>query len=191
MRLLFVTGMMLAVAMLGVGTAFAVYPDYVDIGDPTSETGPNLQGWGPIEPAASGGNYGGIDHCRVIYFSGEVQGQNWASVDMDFGPAAEGKCLIVRHLDGQSGTDYFYVTVNGGYVGAHDDTPGGGEYWIMSEFDASGYSGICTVMFWSTEEPWSGFDPYGQVAIDEITVGDCSPVAVGETTWGSVKALYR
>ncbi|MFC1799952.1 hypothetical protein ACFL2Z_03470 [Candidatus Eisenbacteria bacterium] len=192
MRLLFVTGMILAVAVLGLGTAFASYPDYVDIGDPTSETGHNLQGWGLIEPAASGGNYGGIDHCRVIYCPGEVEGQNWACVDMDFGPAVfAGKCLMVRHLDGQSGTDYWYVTVNGVYVGAHDDSPGGDEHWVISEFSVSDCSGICTVMFWSTEPCWSGFDLYGQVAIDEITVGYCGSVAVGETTWGNVKALYR
>lgn len=191
MRRLFVSGLIVAVALLSVGTAFAYY-DYVDIGDPTSETGHNLDGWGPIEPAASGGHYGGIDHCRVIYHSGEVDGQNWASVEMDFGSMAfAGKCLMIRHLDGQSGNDYWYVTVSGDYVGAHDDSPGGGEYWMLSEFDVSGYSGICTVTFWSTEDPWSSFDLYGQVAIDEIMVADCSPVAVGETTWGNVKALYR
>jgi hypothetical protein len=191
MRWLMVSGVVLAVAMLGAGAALADY-DYVDIGDPDSEAGHNMVGWGPVEPEASGGNYGGIDHCRVVYAFGELPTENWATLELDFGPAAlTRKCLIVRHLDGQSGTDYWYVTVDGNYVGAHDDSPGGGEYWVLAEFDVSGYSGLCTVKFVSTEDPWSGFDPFGQVAIDEITVGVCGSVPVGETTWGDVKALYR
>ena len=41
--------------------------DMVDIGDPTSESGHALCGWGPIEPATSGGAYGGINDCRVTW----------------------------------------------------------------------------------------------------------------------------
>jgi len=39
----------------------------VDIGDTNSESGHNLKSWGPIEPEDSGGNYGGIDNCRVTW----------------------------------------------------------------------------------------------------------------------------
>jgi len=54
--------------------------DYVDIGDATSETGHNPISWGPVEPATSGGNYGGIDDCRVTWDYGT--GSTWASVDL-------------------------------------------------------------------------------------------------------------
>ena len=43
----------------------------VDIGDTTSESGHNPVSWGPIEPANSGGAYGGIDHCRVTWDSSD------------------------------------------------------------------------------------------------------------------------
>lgn len=53
--------------------------DSVDIGNPTSETGHNLVSWGPIEPANTGGNYGGITDCRVVY---EPAGSTFATVDL-------------------------------------------------------------------------------------------------------------
>lgn len=31
-----------------------------------------MAGWGPIEPATSGGNYGGIDDCRTTWAPDEV-----------------------------------------------------------------------------------------------------------------------
>jgi hypothetical protein len=42
--------------------------DEVDIGNPDSEAGHYMDGWGPIEPATSGGYYGGINDCRVTWF---------------------------------------------------------------------------------------------------------------------------
>lgn len=42
--------------------------DSVDIGLPSSEAGHNLLGWGPIEPMAHGGGYGGVPDCRVTWF---------------------------------------------------------------------------------------------------------------------------
>ena len=53
----------------------------VDIGDTTSESGHNLVDWGPIEPATSSGNYGGIDDCRVTWFNGGSD--TWATIDFN------------------------------------------------------------------------------------------------------------
>lgn len=53
--------------------------DYVDIGDPISESGHNLVSWGCIEPLTSGGNWGGIDDCRVTW---QPQGSTWATVEL-------------------------------------------------------------------------------------------------------------
>jgi len=55
--------------------------DTVDIGDTTSEAGHNLVDWGPIEPATSGGNYGGIDDCRVTWYNGGLY--TYATIDFD------------------------------------------------------------------------------------------------------------
>jgi hypothetical protein len=192
MKWLLVTGMTLAVAVFGTGAAVADY-DYVDIGDLNSEDGHNILGWGPIEPEASGGTFGNVDDCRVIYAPGESETESWATLEMDFGPA-DGlveKCLVARYLDGMSGTDAFDAYVNGNYIGSYNDDNGGAENWILVEFDVSDYSGICTIEFVSTEAPWENFYLYGQCAFDEITTMDCTPTDLSRTRWGSVKALYR
>jgi len=60
--------------------------DSMDIGKPASESGHQLNGWGPIEPANTGGAYGGIDDCRVTWFYTlgdalpQTCDQPWASV---------------------------------------------------------------------------------------------------------------
>lgn len=54
--------------------------DSVDIGNPTSEVGHNLQDWGPIEPATSGGNWGGANDCRATWTSSDQYA--WATVDL-------------------------------------------------------------------------------------------------------------
>lgn len=66
-----------------------VWCDGVDIGKPASESGHNLIGWGPIEPANTGGAYGGIDDCRVTWFwtQGDdppsvIADASWASVEL-------------------------------------------------------------------------------------------------------------
>jgi len=49
--------------------------DSVDIGNEASEEGRTMEGWGPIEPLTSGGNWGGFDisgeDCRVTWVGGE------------------------------------------------------------------------------------------------------------------------
>lgn len=59
--------------------------DSVDIGKPVSEAGHNLVGWGPVEPMASGGGYGGIDDCRCTWYDIDAKmagDPSWASVDL-------------------------------------------------------------------------------------------------------------
>jgi hypothetical protein len=192
MRWLLVTAIICAVTTLGVGTSVAQY-DHVDIGDVESEDTHSMTGWGPIEPDASGGSYGGVENCRVVYAPGEPPEECWASLVMDFGPEGgpTDKCIVARHLDGMSGADAFEVYVNDNYVGSYTDDDGGGENWIVSEFDVTEYSGLCTIKLVSTEDCWPSFETYGQVAFDEITIMDCTPTSVDEPTWGTIKTLYR
>jgi len=51
----------------------------VNIGNESSEAGIPMEGWGPIEPATSGGNWGGIDDCRAVWIDGD---EPWATVEL-------------------------------------------------------------------------------------------------------------
>lgn len=155
--------------------------DVVDIGNPDSESGHNLDGWGPIEPANSGGSFGGIENCRAIYASeANGDGNPWASVDLYFGECSQvPKCLIMNHLDGIS-RDAFdaYIHPPGDpdaavlvYSYPGDDSTQ--EIWSESYVGVF-VTGMWTVKFVSTEPPWSGWDTYGQVCLDTISVKDCS-----------------
>jgi len=61
--------------------------DGVDIGKTASEAGHNPWSWGGIEPATSGGNWGGIDDCRATWAPTETTppgsaATTWASVEL-------------------------------------------------------------------------------------------------------------
>lgn len=157
--------------------------DLVDIGQPASETGHDLDGWGPIEPAHSGGSYGDAVDCRVVYASAaNGDGEDWATVDLDFGaPGATSKCLILQHLDGTA-RDAFEVWV---YPPGEPDSaelvfawPGDDfteEIWYRSTVSVAAH-GVRTVRLVSTEDPWSGWPTYGQMAFDTLAVEECRPV---------------
>ncbi len=170
--------------------ASTVMLDYVDIGNPLSEADHNLRGWGGIEPASSGGNYGGEDDCRVIWQKGALNevtlDGKCASVDLDFGAGLETKGLTLRWLDGiaNSGTtmgvhDSFRLTVSGvdTVYTVHDRTAGHGESWYdVSVFDMGTLKGVHTVTLCATGSEWSGFNGYGQVAFSEMaTFVACDP----------------
>jgi len=166
--------------------------DVVDIGNPTSEAGHNLQGWGPIEPANSGGNYGGVTDCRATWFdNGDPNNPDpaWATVDLDFGTDEDDDCLVFVHLAGLA-DDSFDVFINNTQVFTYTDAPSDQEVWILSFVPVSGYAGINTVKFVATGPAWDGFSTYGQMCFDEVKVEDCA-VPNDTNTWGAVKSLYR
>ena len=57
--------------------------DSVDIGNPASEEGHNMLGWGPIEPLTNGGTWGGIDDCRAAWkwTTGDTLADTWMTTD--------------------------------------------------------------------------------------------------------------
>lgn len=140
----------------------------VDIGTPTSEAGYNLQGWGPVEPTTHGGNYGGIATdplswdglCRVIWDSSDDD----PSASLTFSTPVNS--VTIRHLTGLA-DDSFNVNVYGGSVlwGSIDDTTSSTEVWTTSTLDGAASK---TITLTATGAKWSGFDTYGQVAIDRI-----------------------
>jgi hypothetical protein len=153
----------------------------VDIGKLTSEAGHNLVGWGPIEPATSGGNYGGIDDCRAIYAPEDNDVS--ASLELDFGYCScECMVLSMRHLDGIA-KDAFEVYIypvgsarpdTAYYVYAGNDNTS--EIWYETRIQVT-VTGRQVVEFVSTEDPWYGWGTYGQVCFDLIKVecGEACP----------------
>jgi len=155
-------------------------PDYIDIGTLASENQTvmgeephNMVGWGPTAPGTIGGNYGGIapGSCRPVWSPTEfdLPHEPWADIDLDFGPAGGSKTLWVRYLDGASTDDQSYF-IDGVFIGAIE-TGDPGENWYWKNFDVSDYDGYHTLRIEATQIPPGTFwDPYGQVAIDIISI---------------------
>jgi hypothetical protein len=160
-------------------SAYLPVMDAVVIGDPASESGHAMAGWGPVEPETSGGSYGGISQCRAIY--APEDNDVWATIEMDFGHCVEGtKCLTMHHLDGISVDSFdLYIYAPGesrpatpfwSYTGTTETA----EIWYRTSLAVT-QIGPQVVEFVSTEPTWSMWDIYGQVCFGEIRVQCCEP----------------
>ena len=169
----------------------AVAVDYVDIGDVPTEVGHNLAGWGPVEPATTGGAWGGEDHCRVIWEAGSpdvyaLVGRT-ATIDMDFGSTLGTKFLALRWLDGIGYDDGFDFTVSGvaGTFSVTDGAPGHSETWRdLGVWNVGPITGWHTVTLSATGTAWGSFGTYGQCAFSEMAtfVANCWPEPPAEVT---------
>jgi hypothetical protein len=163
----------------------AVSVDYVNIGDEESEAGNNLAGWGPVEPATSGGVWGNEPNTRVLWEAGSDGGCRSASIDLDFGSTLGTKYLAMRWLDGISYADHFEFavsTVPGGTVvfsgSVQDGAAGHGETWFdLGAWNVGPITGMHTVTLTATGAAWSMFSTYGQVGFSEMAtfVANCCP----------------
>lgn len=150
---------------------------YVDIGNPASEAGHAMAGWGPVEPATHGGGWGGIGgedppgRCRTIWSPSEDEpAENWATLELDFGSSPTlAKSLAVRYLDGGS-DDSFDILIDD-VLFQHIYAPPGTETWRWVRIDVTGHTGVHTLKFQATAPPGTFYDPYGQVGIDRVHVG--------------------
>ena len=160
-------------AVVSVSVVSAQGPvDSVDIGDTASEAGHNLQGWGPIEPATSGGGYGGIDDCRCTVNGSECGDSDlfWGSLTLDTGTGMTATELLLSVLDG-SGNDSFEVYVNSHLVKTYTDPDPiiDPETWYTHNISISdlNLSGSITVKVDCTAAPaWGSCPTYGQLAVD-------------------------
>ena len=151
--------------------------DYVDIGDKDSEKGHRLRGWGPVEPDASGGNYGGIGDCRVTWEPGtpDKVWRRGASFRMKSPRGCQATRLVLNVLDGLA-DDSFVVYVGCRKVYSYEGDQNGTENWKEHEIDLSRRCSAgmlrrnITVRIIPTGPAWSGFDTYGQLAVDEATL---------------------
>jgi len=177
-----------AVFIVALVAAPALASYTVDIGTPSSEVGHNLVSWGPVEPTTNGGSYGGMGSgtapgsvdqlCRVIWDASD----NNPSATLTF--AKPVYTVDIRHLLGLA-DDTFNVSVFGGATlwGNIVDAPSGSEVWTTSTL-----SGVpsATLTLTATGPAWSGFNTYGQVAIDWVAA---TPIpAPGAILLGSVGA---
>ena len=179
-RLLSITGVVAVVVML----ACLVPPialaaggeeelDYIDIGDPASEAWHCLRGWGPIEPETSGGAYGGIDDCRVTWEPGAPDKMRYrsASFILKVPRGYRATTLVLQALDGLA-DDSFAIFINWRKVYSYEGQQTGTEDWIthtipLKQCCCYRYVRV-TIM--ATGSAWSGFDTYGQLAVDEVTL---------------------
>jgi hypothetical protein len=157
--------------------------DYVDIGDEKSEFGHFLVGWGPIEPAHSGGSYGGVSNCRCVYVA-TCSDKPWAKLVL-YTPEGAAKTLKMRVLDGIA-DDSFDVYVKKPdkkwvLVYSYKAHPGPGDWkgtaaevWVEHTMSippkvAKGtIIKVKIVLTADTTKPWWGFETYGWLAIDWI-----------------------
>jgi|GEM_PF-741903 len=160
-----------------------VRTDVVDIGDLDSEAGHNMVSWGPIEPATSGGSYGNVDDCRVIYApESDGDGEAWATIDLNLGPEElTPKYITLRHLEGiaQDAFDvWLYPAGKPDYAVKVYSYPGDGrtaELWYRHTITVAG-AGTHTLLLESTGPLWSGFPSFGQMAFDSIYVESCENI---------------
>jgi hypothetical protein len=157
-----ITIIAVVVALAG-GQAWALY--FVDIGTPASEAAYYPEGWGPIQPDTSGGNWGGIasdplspdKKARVMW---EATDDPSASLTFPTSITA----MAVRHLKGLA-DDSFDVEVGVASWGSAVDNVSDSEVWAISSFMGTPGKKLTLT---ATGEAWSGFDTYGQVAIDWV-----------------------
>jgi len=149
----------------------------IDIGNPLSEAGYTMVGWGPIEPATHGGNWGGGSPdgtSRVIYYNMNDQSavdQPWASIALPF--EIIGMQLV--HLEGIA-KDSFYVyadSLNTAPVFYYPGDEQTNEYWRTSSLTFANPTD--TIYFLSDQPHWWGWNTYGQVAISKITMQQAIP----------------
>ena len=194
MKLLRVIG--LVVFVVAFTAVVAMASDYVNVGNPAAEVGYNLVSWGPVEPATSGGSWGGIadwpGSCRVIWSPADQSpggaGSISAEVDMFFSGSAE--IVSFQHLDGFA-DESFTVFVEGVPLWSYSDTGTTEETWYVNGFTHNpGPAGLYTVAFVATGPMGPDWDSVGQVAIAGIWISG-GPVATENSSWGSMKSLFR
>lgn len=171
--------------------------DVVNLGDPTSETGHNLEGWGPIEPDTHGGNWGNISgeagcdlpegmacdkKLRTAYATDEpdhpeIKGR-MASVTLKPEKKSWGlmRGVEMRVLDG-IGNDDFLVFAKDKFdrqimVSKYISDESTAEKWVVHNFQLEPKfwltPGPIELTIMATGSDWEQKKTYGQLGVDWI-----------------------
>jgi hypothetical protein len=158
--------------------------DYMDVGLPVMEAWHNVPlsgpaAWGPVEPAAHPGNWGGhndpaVYHYRAVW--GYVENTISATCCMYWGKRPGNKKIGLHHLDGGS-DDSFDLYVDDLLVGHYADQ-GPSEIWHQTWFDVGDLCGVHLITIVATAPAGPYWNPFGQVVIDEIATATDNPQPV-------------
>lgn len=153
--------------------------DSIDIGNPSSEAGHKMKGWGPIEPATHGGTWGGLTSspedgtCRVTWEPPTpIDKQRRASFEMKVPDCKIAERLVLRVLDGYA-DDSFEVYVNKTLMYTHTGAQSGTEGWATHTIDLTGLKGKIQVETKATGPSWSGFSTWGQLGVEWAELYAC------------------
>lgn len=168
-----IEGLLFAGAIGARGAEVRVY--YVDIGDEFTEEVCAMAGWGPIEPATHGGNYGGVDDCRCIWDISDDDPEATLTFAVD---KASVKRVVLRHLDGLADDSFevYGLHANGTWVllDEYTDFPPASDTktWFTMTVDLSDLAlgRDLTIKLVATGPKWASFGTYGQVAFDWVEV---------------------
>jgi len=120
-------------------------------------------------------------------------GDNWAEITLDFGPAPayQARCLAMRHLEGQA-VDAFELYIGGNLIFSYPgDAVNTDLVWHIATVEWVEAQGPTVLHLVSTGEHWSDWETYGQMYFDWFVVESSCGSPVTETTWSTVKALFR
>lgn len=147
--------------------------DKVDIGNPTSEAGHNMWGWGPIR-------YNYKDNFRVAWYSSEGTSTYARSGTLTLYRRMFSfvKSICARVFDGMSDDSFdVFVQVSWGtswtgwrkiYHYSADASINGWVTHRISMPEEWRLANKFRVAIFATGRPWSGFAKYGQLAVDRI-----------------------
>ena len=164
--------------------------DRVDIGNTTSEATHDVNvsvtdDWGPVEPATNGGNWGGFgtsgEDCRVVWHAASDPTPGYATLTLDttaLGETGFARHIVLLVLDGIADDSFnVYVMNLGGdwaLVYSYTCDPSTSEYWVEHDiysFPAGkGQGTTIEIKIEATGDAWSGFNTYGQLAVDWVEV---------------------
>lgn len=205
MRKIVIIGLVLIIGLGIAFTSFAKSPTslfkriaFINIGDSISEAGHYLKGWGEIEPATHGGNWGGIGNdvsgadcdlpegqscdgaCRVTYNGEEQDHPKERAANLTF--KLKNKCGLVRGmriraLDGTANDDFMVFVKNrrGNWVLAYtyESDSSATETWKVHNIKLHPrywfhWRKPLEVSIMATGDTWGSHSTYGQLGIDWI-----------------------
>ncbi len=166
------------------------YSNTLTMGDTTSESNHNIQGWSSLDISGGYGGCNGGKNChyrQIIEETGCDENSRTASATFNVGDSIVQE-LTIKHLNGKT-DDSFEVYLNsvetGNKIGNYDWIDNGSnEEWKETSFTLANLSGDFTIILKATGNIWGSCSTYGQGAVQWIKVsGYTKPDAPANLRW--------